>query len=195
MPTSLAVPILTDEQRNLITDVRSPYSAEDRIACAVAYLVEGGNAESAAKKATMMIGQDVKAGTIRQWKARDIWWSEAETIARRILQQDLDRKYTRLLHLTEKELVERVLKGNSVLTKDGTVVRVPVPFRELVTGHGVISDKRAMLRGEPTSRKEDMGVELLLKLADALHKSGAEQLLKAPVTVDGEFEEIENVLV
>lgn len=191
MASSLAVPVLTDEQRNLITDVRSQYSAEDRIACVVAYIVAGGNAEEASRKATMMIGQDVKPGTIRQWKARNSWWSEAEDIARKILQQDLDRKYTRLLHLTEKEMVDRVTNGNTVIGKDGELVQLPVPFRELVTGHGVISDKRAMVRGEPTSRREDMGVDLLLKLADALHKSGAKQL-QEPVTIDGEFEEIES---
>lgn len=188
MSTQLTVQMLTDEQRALIHDSRSPYTAEDRVACAMCYLVSGGNAEEAARKATLTIGQEVNAGTLRQWKSRATWFPEAEEIARKMLQQDLDRKYTRFLYLTEKEMVDRVLNGDEHVTKDGSIIRVKPKLRDLINSHGVVSDKRAMLRGEPTSRKEDTGLAALTKLVEVLQSHG-EKMLPA---IEGSYEVIED---
>lgn len=182
MTKALAVAPLTDEQRQRISDSRSPYSAEDRIACVMAYIVEGGNATAAAKAASHSIQKEIKPDLLRQWKSRSEWWEEGEDIARRMLQQDLDMKYTRLMHRTESEMVKRLEQGNTVLAKNGDLVQVPVTFKDLVTGHGIISDKRAMLRGEPTSRKEDTGVDVILKLAQMLQQQGEKAV------IDGEYE-------
>lgn len=179
------IPVLTDEQRQIIHDSRSPYSAEDRICAVMAYVVSGGNSEEAARKASTSIGQQLNAGTLRQWKHRSTWWPEAEQIARKLLQQDLGNKYTRILFETEKEICDRIKVGDPHVNKDGDVTRVPVKFRDLVTGHAIISDKRAMLYGEPTSRKEDTGVALLLRLAEALQSDGERKIEKP---IEGEFE-------
>ena len=162
------IPLLTEEQRKEISDSRSPYSAEDRICAVMCYIVAGGRAEEASRKATISIGQALSAGTLRQWKSRSTWWPEAENIARAMLQQSLDRKYTRILELTEAEISDRIADGDHHMNRDGEIVRVPIKFRDLVTGHAIISDKRAMLRGNPTSRKEDTGLALLLRLAACL---------------------------
>jgi len=182
------IPMLTEEQRKNIHDSRSPYSAEDRICAVMAFIVSGGNSEEAARKASISIGQQLTAGTLRQWKSRSSWWPEGEDIARKMLQQELDRKYTRLLIETEKEIMDRVKLGDHKVTKDGDIIRVPVTFQHLVTGHAIISDKRAMLRGEPTSRKEDSGVDLLLRLAKALQSDGEK---KVGQTIEGEIEDAE----
>ena len=182
------VPMLTDEQRDNIHDSRSPYSAEDRVCTIMAYIVAGGNSEEASRKASVAIGQPVHAGTIRQWKIRAAWWAEGEEIARKMLQQDLGRKYTKILHDTEKEIVDRIKNGDTVVTKMG-IVKVPVKFRDLVTGHAIVSDKRAMLYGEPTSRKEDTGVALLLRLAKALQSDGEKKIGE---TVNAEFTEVKD---
>lgn len=188
MSTSLAVPELTDQQRRALTDVRSPYSAEDRVAVAVAYLIKGGNSVEAAKMASPLLSEGIEAGTIRQWKSRAGWWPQAEQLARGILQQDLDRKYTALLHETEKEIMDRVKKGDHKVV-NGEVQRVPVGIKDLVVTHGVISDKRAMIRGEPTSRSESTGVDLIFKLAEALREKGqtARAVIEGEV-VDAEYE-------
>jgi len=184
MGTALA---LTDEQRQLIHDSRSPYSAEDRVCAVMAFVVSGGNSEEAARKAEIAIGQPLNAGTLRQWKSRAPWWDEALQIARAQLQVELDAKYTRLLHETEKEMLKRVKFGDTHLDKEGDEHLVPVKLRDLVVAHGVISDKRAMIRGEPTSRKETTGVDLILRLADALQKQGEKKIAEAiPGTFDRE---------
>lgn len=185
---SLAVPMLTDEQRADLTHAGSPYSAEDKIAIAMAEIVEGGNATKAAEKASLVTSCPIPADTIRQWKSRAAWWPEAQAIARKMLQMDLDKKYTRLMDLTEKEMVDRVTKGDQMLNKEGKLVRVPAKLRDLVVTHGVISDKRAMVRGEPTSRKEDTGVDLILRLADALQKQGEKKIQDA---LPGTFEVVD----
>ena len=182
------VPMLTEQQRQLIHDSRSPYSAEDRVTCAMCYLVAGGNAEEAARKATVLIGQEVKANTLRQWKSRSEWFSEAEDIARKMLQVDLDRKYTRFLHETEKEMRDRLLNGDHHVTKDGDLIRVPVKLRDLMNAHGIVSDKRAMLRGEPTSRKEATGVEALIELVRVLQDAGEKKL----PAIEGDYEVLTN---
>jgi hypothetical protein len=183
--TSLAVPELTDNQRRELTDVRSPYSAEDRVAVAVAYLISGGNSVEAAKKASPLLSTPIEAGTIRQWKSRAGWFPQAESIARGILQQELDRKYTQLLHKTEAEMMDRIKDGEHKVV-NGEILRVPVGLKDLVVTHGVISDKRAMIRGEPTSRREDSGVELIFKLAEALQEKGQ----VAREVIEGDFEEV-----
>ncbi len=181
MSTALA---LTDEQRQLIHDSRSPYSAEDRVCAVMAFVVSGGNSEEAARKAEIAIGQPLNASTLRQWKSRAPWWDEAIQIARAQLQVELDAKYTRLLHETEKEMLDRVKFGDTHLDKEGDSRVVPVKLRDLVVAHGVIFDKRANIRGQPTSRKESTGVDLILRLAEALQQQGEKKIAESiPGTV------------
>jgi len=190
MSTSLAVPLLTDSQRQEIGDSRSQYSPEDRIAIAMAYVVEGGKSTKAAEKATHSIGQEVKSATIRQWVSRAPWWPEAITISRQMLQQDLDNKYTRLIRKTESELLDRLENGNSQVV-NGELIKVPVAARDLMTVHAIAVDKQAMLRGNPTSRKEVTGVDLIMALAAQLQKQGESQATQFSA-IEAEFEEIDN---
>ena len=183
------IPVLTEEQRKIIHDSRSPYSAEDRICAVMCYIVAGGSSKEAARKASEAIGQHLTPETLRQWKSRAPWWPEAETVARGMLQQSLDRKYTRILELTEAEISDRIKDGDHHMNKDGDLVRVPIKFRDLVTGHAIISDKRAMLRGNPTSRKEDTGLALLLRLAQEMQKDGTKKIGE---TVDAEYTEVKD---
>lgn len=181
------LPALTDEQRTELTDSRSDFTAEDRVAIAMAYITSGGNAEKAAHRATAMIKREVKASTLRQWRRRS-WWPGAEEMAKKWLQIDLENKYTRFLIVTEQEMLDRVENGDTRLDKAGEPVRVPVSLRDLVGAHAVVSDKRAMIRGEPTSRKEDSGLALAHKLAEALQGLGEKRISDMPTPIEGEFD-------
>jgi len=181
------VPILSDAERKELTDPRSDYTAEDRIAIAVAFILSSGNSAEAARTATKMLGREVPADNVRQWRRR-AWWPVAEDYARTILQKDLEHKYTRIVHETERQILDRVLNGDSRMTKDGAVVKVPATLRDLVGAHSQISDKRAMIRGEPTSRKEDSGTALIGKLIEQLQAHGEK---KIEMSIPGEYEHIE----
>lgn len=182
------LPALTEEQRQELTDPRSDFSAEDRVAIAMTHILAGGNAGLAAARASRMLSKEIPAATIRQWKRRP-WWLQASDIAKQMLQKELEDKYTRFLHKTEEEMLDRVENGDYRLTKDGQVIRVKVTLRDLVGGHAIVSDKRAMLRGEPTSRTEDVGLALAKKLADVLHRTGEKQL--HATVLEGDFEVVE----
>jgi hypothetical protein len=164
------IPQLTDELRKLMTDSRSQFSAEDKMCAAMAYLVSGGNSTRAAQMAAV---EGLKPATIRQWKKRGNWWPEAEAHAKMLLQKDLERSYTKMLHRTEQEIFDRVEKGDWILAKDGTQVRKPLLAKDMIYIHGVVHDKRAMIRGEPTSRTEKIDpVQRVNDLAKALQDQG-----------------------
>jgi hypothetical protein len=186
MATTL--PALTEEQRNELTDSRSPFTAEDRVTIAMAWTLAGGHTEKAAAKATRILGREVLASTIRQWRTRS-WWLQAEEIGKSWLQKDLEHKYTRLLHETEKEILDRVKTGDTKVV-NGELVRVPVSLRDLVGAHAVVSDKRSMIRGEPTSRKEDSGIALAAKLFELLQRQGEKSIEQMPSAIDGEWTEV-----
>jgi hypothetical protein len=164
------IPQMTDELRLLMTDSRSQFSAEDKMCAVMAYLVTGGNSTKAAEMAAV---EDLKPATIRQWKKRGNWWPEAEAHAKMLLQKDLERAYTKMLHRTEKEIFDRVENGDVLISKDGNYIRKPLTGKDLITIHGIVHDKRAMIRGEPTSRTERVDpLKVVRDLADALQAQG-----------------------
>lgn len=178
------VPEMSDELRQKMTDSRSPFLAEDKLVAVLAYLITGGNSSHAVKLAGV---EGLKPATIRQWKKRCDWWKDCEEHARGLLRADMDRKYTRLVHKTEEELLDRVENGDVVIAKDGSQVRKPLGGKDLTYIHGIIHDKRAMQRGEPTSRTEKINpLEIVNELAKALQEKGAEQVQKEQVTNEWE---------
>lgn len=164
------VPKIPENLRLEMEDTRSPYSAEDKMAVVMAYLITGGNSSKAAELSAV---HEMKPATIRQWKSRAGWWDKAEQHAKALLQTDLDYAYTRMLHRTEKEIFDRVENGDTVLDKTGQPIRKPLGGKDLMYIHGIIHDKRAMLRGEPTSRTEKVNpMEVVQELANLLQKQG-----------------------
>lgn len=156
--------------RGELTDTRSPFSAEEKLHVVMAYLITGGNSFKAAKLAAI---KDLKPATIRQWKNRAAWWRQAEEHARGLLQIDLDRGYTEMLHKTVEAIRDRVEKGNVSVDKEGKEVRRPLTALDLARIHDVLSQKRALIRGEPTSRTERVNpMDIYKELAKALHKEG-----------------------
>jgi hypothetical protein len=164
------LPEVTDALREELTDSRSQFTAEDKIAVVMAYLITGGNSTKAADLSAV---HEMKPATIRQWKKRSKWWANAEAFAKSLLQKDLDRAYTKMLHRTEQEIFDRVENGDVVMLKDGTQVRKPLGGKDLMYIHGIMHDKRAMLRGEPTSRTEKINpMEVVHELAKVLQEQG-----------------------
>ncbi len=167
------VPQITDDLRKKMTDSRSQFSAEEKMACVMAYLITGGNSSRAIELACV---PEMKAATLRQWKKRSKWWDDAISHAKALLQKDLDAAYTKMLHRTEKELFDRVEEGDVVILKDGSQVRKPLSAKDLIYVHGVVFDKRAMTRGEPTSRTEKVDpLSVVNQLAKLLHEKGEAQ--------------------
>ena len=168
----------------MLTDSRSPFTAEDRVVIAMCHMTCGGNSIQAAERAGMVLGKEIPPDTIRTWRKRP-WWKDAEEYARRMLQKDLEHKYTRILFETEKEILDRIQHGDHRLTKDGDVVRVPASLRDLVGAHAITAQQRAMVRGEGGGSKQDVGIQLLEKLVNALQQAGEK---KIRASLPGEYE-------
>ena len=165
--------LITDEQRQELTHANSPYSAEDRVAVAIAYLMTGENSHQAAALCPF----DIEPGTIRQWKKRGGWWLLAMDLARKFLNEELEAKYTVMMHKTVDSLMDRLEHGDEVITKDG-IQRVEVKAADLLKIHDKLSERRALLRGDGTAKsavKKDDPISLAVKLAKLLHQKGAEQ--------------------
>jgi len=164
------IPQITDELRRKMTDSRSPFAAEDKMAAVMAYLITGGNSSKAVELACV---EGLKAPALRQWKKRCDWWEAAEQHAKALLQKDLERAYTKMLHKTESEIFKRVEDGDTVIAKDGSLIQKPLTGKDLMYIHGIIHDKRAMLRGEPTSRTEKINpLDVVNELAKLLQEKG-----------------------
>jgi hypothetical protein len=62
---------------------------------------------------------------------------------------ELDGAFTRIIHKAADEILDRLENGDAVLI-DGEVKRRPVSARDLAMINGIIYDKRALARNEPT---------------------------------------------
>ena len=108
------LPTLSDALRDEMTDSRSDFTAEDKLAVVMAYLISGGNSVKAAKLSAI---HEMKANTIRQWKKRAKWWPNAEAHAKALLQKDLDARYTQMMHRTQEEIMEDAIRDYSTSLK------------------------------------------------------------------------------
>jgi hypothetical protein len=120
------------------------YTPEQKMFAVICYMVEG-NSMGAEKLS------GIPSHTIRWWKNKSTWWDNAIRGARRKYQDVLDAKYTKTIHTGVDAVLDRLENGDEVVTKDGDVVHRQLSGKEIATIVGIFSDKRALLRGDPTS--------------------------------------------
>lgn len=127
--------------------IKRPIS--DRLQAALCWIITGS-----AKEAGELCG--IPGRTILNWMEEPSW-EILVAEARKIRQGELDAKFTRVIHKAMDELVDRLDRGDEVVTKNGDTVRRKVSAREAAWIAGVLSDKRAILRGTPTSISSKVG--------------------------------------
>jgi len=186
------MPNLTPEDFD-ISDLYHPsgkYTPEEKLRAVNAYLVTGSSIQ-AGKVA------GIPHYTIRKWKQEATWWPETVQELRKQLQDKLDGLLTGVIHDCIENLAERVTKGEQTITKDGRIVTKKVSARDLAIIAGTMFDKRALIRGDPTSRHEKISIESQLtqiahKLEDWTRQINAKtingKVEKEPIE-DGVFEE------
>lgn len=124
---------------------------DDRLDAALAWLITGNTVE-----ASKLCG--VPDRTIREWMSKE-WWEPILEEARKAKQKELDAVWTRIIHKAAVEINDRLDNGDSVVTKFGKIEKLPIRARDLSFILSVVADKRALARGEPTSRSEKKTVE------------------------------------
>ena len=187
--------LLTNEALMLeISTLCVKYTPEQRIHAATVWVVTGNLREVETQTG-------IHRDTVRYWKNKSSWWKELVRHVRKSKQEELDGALTGVIMSGVVQLQDRVTNGNIEIREgeDGqrTTVRVPLKASELATAAlGIPIDKRALLRGDPTSRTEkstsEETNEMLKRLADnfaAFAKQSKPNFI-APVVVDGEFTEV-----
>jgi len=157
------------------------YGPEIRIAAAALYTVLGNS-----YKVGAFLGVDSRI--VRHW-FHEPWWHIAIREVRKTKNEELDAHLTGLLEETVEELADRVHNGETIVSKDGALTRVPLKARDLATVMGITYDKRALLRGDPTSKVARVDVnEHLEQVAAKLEKLVGH--IPNPQIYDGEFEDV-----
>ena len=138
--------------------VNSPYSPEQKVAAAQAYLITGTSV-----KAQMYCG--IKADIIRDWKSKSTWWPDLFQTIKKSKNDELEATFTRIMDSALTEVADRLEGGDSKIQKDGSIVKVPIGGKDVAIILSIMYDKRALLRGDVTSRveKKDGNAMLLLQ--------------------------------
>lgn len=157
-PRHIAAPGLLEETQELVImdrflsvpsfaehNIRN-YSREQIISAVMGYVLTGSS-----KKAAQISG--VADGTIRKWKCTTAWWDDCVRVAREILSEKLEDKFTGLLSSALAQLENRLDKGDTIV-RDGELVNIPVRAAELGRLLGTLFDRRQLIRGDVTSRSE-----------------------------------------
>lgn len=110
------------------------YTPEQRMHTALAWVITGTTA-GASKVAR------VPERTICDWRKEE-WWEQAIQEARRVKQEELDAKLSGIIDLSLKRLTD-MLDGDD-----------PIPLNQIAICMAIAYDKRALMRGDPTSRSE-----------------------------------------
>jgi len=90
--------------------------------------------------------------TISEWKNKSEWWAPVMAKIKKEKNDELDAEVTSLIHGTIEELKDRVEHGEAQMYQGvPTGHNKPMTGRDLAATVNTLFDKRAMMRGEPTS--------------------------------------------
>lgn len=116
------------------------YTPDERMQAALAWCISGTAAE-----ASRICG--VPERTIIDW-THATWWEALVTEARRLKDVELDRKLSGVIDKSMQRLAERLDRDESINN-----------IKDLAVVAAVAYDKRALMRGDPTSRVEKVSTE------------------------------------
>lgn len=139
------------------------HDLDDKLQAALAWIMVGSTEE-----ASRLCG--VPGRTIRYWMEQS-WWENVVDEARKVKQKELDGLWTGLIHKAATEVKERLEEGDETLDKQGNIRRTKIKAKDLAVILSIVVDKRALLRGEPTARRETRSTQDTLNdVATALEK-------------------------
>ena len=157
-----------------IYDPRARIAPEVKIHAAACFMMTG-----TVNGAERLSGIDHR--TISDWKNNSEWWPTVLQKVRKEKQDELDAKLTALIHTSTDALEDRLENGVEVLTKDG-FKKQSMSARDIINAISTLYDKRAMLRGDPTSitqktTSSDVLNELKATFAEAGRKAVAAKVI------------------
>ncbi len=152
---------------------KSPYSPEQKVSAAQAYLITGTSVQ-----AQKYCG--VKADIIRDWKSKSTWWGELFQQVKKQKNDELEATLTQIMDSSLGQLADRLDDGDYKVQKDGSILRVPMGGKEIAIVLSIMYDKRALLRGDVTSRTEKKESNAMVLLQEKFEDI-AKQLNATPI--------------
>lgn len=135
----------------------SKYTPADKLAALTAYLVTGSMA-----KAETYCG--VPAQTIYQWKRTSEWWPALAEEVKKEKNDELEAMITGIMHQSLENIVDRLENGDTYYdTKSGEFYKMPPKAKEISVINDYLFKQRALMRGDPTRRVENVSTDQRLK--------------------------------
>jgi hypothetical protein len=138
------------------------YTREFKIEAAAAFLSYG-------EEKPVLALFNIPQQTFNLW-TKQPWWEICIEIARFRQGQLLDSRLSKIIELSTAAVIDRLENGEEVLMKDGSREMVQVKARDAMLMAAIATDKRQLIRGQPTSIRRD---ENLGNLAKKLQQIGA----------------------
>lgn len=146
---------------------RAQYTAQQKLEAVTAFVMTG-----TVMGAVRLTG--IKHQLIYEWKNKSSWWPDAYRAVKVQKQEEMDGAMTAIIHVASEEVIDRLLHGDEVITKDGDTVRKKMTGKDSAWVLSIIHDKRALLRGDPTSRTEKIDQKQLIEdLAKKFEEMGS----------------------
>lgn len=123
------------------------YTADEKLAAVLAYVMTGS-----IRGVVRLTG--LKQQVVSDWKNNSIWWTDAYMSIKKEKQDEIDGSLTTIIHAASGEIIDRIINGDEFADKNGDLRRKKMSGKELAWVMGISYDKRALLRGDPTSRTE-----------------------------------------
>lgn len=143
------------------------YTVDQRVQAVLVYFVK----QSRSKTAQIV---NVPEGTIKHWM-QTVWWKQAYESLKKQKNEELDGKITGILTTSIDLLAKRLKKGDEVITKDGQTIYKAVTARDVAMIAAILFDKRAILRGESSSKTDRTSTKEVLTELMASFKQLAEE--------------------
>jgi len=142
----------------------SQYTDDQRLAVITDYMVLGNQTRVSEL-------HNIPKTTVHQWIRSD-WGIELLEQIRTEKGEELDANLTKLIDSAFEQAQDRVDNGDYRVSKEGTLIRVPMGGRDLVISGATVYDKRQLHRNQPTAiRGDNASVQALAAEFKALAQS------------------------
>lgn len=134
---------------NVKTKLDKTYSADQKVLAVTSYALSGN-------LLTASIESGIDYPTVIRWKNKASWWPKVLEEIRRTKCEEFDLKATALIDNMLEKMAKKLMdgEGDEIVLRDGSKVKKDVDFHRLATSMSILFDKRALGRGEATSRTE-----------------------------------------
>jgi hypothetical protein len=144
----IPLPTNVPEEKYAILDTirHGKYGKEQKLHAVMVYAVTGSVME-------MSRQTGLPYDLVRDWKNKSQWWPDVMEEVRKELADELDGKLTGIMAKLTDHIIDRIENGDEIHTKEG-LVRKKIDGKSLAVMLSIVYDKRAIARGDPTSRTE-----------------------------------------